>query len=199
VRAPISLVLALSLSPALGCGRPCPSGRFCGVATWVSGADEPIVEGAAFVLVAHSATDVSLGPFVQPEQLALRPRAVSLRFDVRSLRSRAPTVERATLLLAPHPQWQTLDRSVRVAVQAAGAAGLNGEVEALPDLTATATVPLAMRAPVRIDVTRAVRAWWDGSTPQGSLALSADQEGMVVQGAAAIEPRDRPRIEVVVR
>lgn len=194
-----SLALALAVTALIGCGRPCPSGRFCGVATWVSAENEPIVEGASVLLFATSSSDPDRGPYVSPEELALRPRAVGVRFDLSAARSRGATVERATLLLSPHPRWRTIERSVRVAVHAGSAASASGEVEPLPDSVSTATIPLATRAPVRIDVTRTVRAWWDGALPSGSLAISADQDGMVVQGASATDERVRPRLEVVVR
>jgi hypothetical protein len=151
------------------------------------------------LLFATSSSDPDQGPCVSPEELALRPRAVGVQFDLSSARARGSTVERATLLLSPHPRWRTVERSVRVAVHAASAPSARGEVEPLADNVSTATIPLAMRAPVRIDVTRTVRAWWDGALPSGSLAISADQDGMVVQSASAADERLRPRLEVVVR
>jgi hypothetical protein len=169
------------------------------VATWVSAENEPIVEGSSVLLFATSSSDPDRGPYVSPEELALRPRAVGVRFDLSSARSRGGTVERATLLLSPHPRWRTVERSVRVAVHAGTVASANGEIEPLTDNVSTATIPLAMRAPVRIDVTRTVRAWWDGALPSGALAISADQDGMVVQSASATDERVRPRLEVVVR
>lgn len=193
------LALALSVAASIGCGRPCPSGRFCGVATWVSAENEPIVEGSSVLLFAVDSTDAARGPYVSPEELSLRPQPVGVRFDLSAARARGTTVERATLLLSPHPRWRTVERSVRMAVHAGSAPSASGEVEPLADNVSTATIPLAMRAPVRVDVTRTVRAWWDRALPSGSLAISADQEGMVVQSASATDVRLRPRLEVVVR
>lgn len=199
MRAHLPLLCTLAAVFA-GCGRPCPTNRFCGVATWVSTGNEPIVEGSSVVVVAARSSDNERGAFADPEALALRPRPVGLQFDLRALRGRGTTIERATLLLSPHPHWSTAERSVRVAVHAAqSSASVNAEVNPLSDYVNTATIPLAMRAPVRVDVTRTVRGWWDGSLPSGSLALSADQEGLVVQSASAVELSDRPRLEVVVR
>lgn len=193
--------VAVAAFAATSCGRPCPQGRFCGAATWVSSGDEPIIEGTSVVLVATQSSDPRQGAFVEPEELDLEPRAVFLRFDLAPARSRGTSVERATLLLAPHPRWSTVDRSVRVAVHPLASNGslATSEPVVAPDAVSTTTVPLHMRAPIRMDVTRAVRAWWDGSLPSGGLAISADGVGLVVQGAAAAARSDRPRLEVIVR
>lgn len=193
------IALLFAMTEPIGCGRPCPSGRFCGVATWVSGEHEPIVEGSSVMLFAMSSSDPERGPFVSPEELALRPRAVGVWFDLSAARARGTKVERATLLLSPHPRWRTIERSVHIAVHAGSAANANDAIEPMGDLVSTATIPLAMRAPVRLDVTPLVRAWWDGALPSGLLAISADQEGMVVQSASTVDERLRPRLEVVVR
>ncbi|MBL8681197.1 MAG: DNRLRE domain-containing protein [Myxococcales bacterium] len=193
--------LALASAASASCGRPCPAGRFCGAATWVTSGDEPIIEGTSVVLVANGASDPRQGAFVEPEQLDLEPRSVFVRFDLAPARARGTSVERATLLLSPHPRWSTAERSVRVAVHALASNGAQGNEEPAlaSDIVSTATVPLHMRAPIRMDVTRAVRAWWDGSLPSGGLAISADGTGLVVQGAAAAARSDRPRLEVIVR
>lgn len=199
MRAILPLLCTLA-ALAAGCGRPCPANRFCGVATWVTTGSDPIVEGTSVLLIAARSSDNERGAYADPEALALRPRPVGLQFDLRALRGRGTTIERATLLLSPHPHWSTAERSVRVAVHAAqSSASVNAELSPLSDYVNTATIPLAMRAPVRVDITRTVRGWWDGSLPSGSLALSADQEGLVVQSASAVELSERPRLEVVVR
>jgi hypothetical protein len=184
------------------CARSCPSGAFCGVATWVARGDEPIVEGTSVVLLADEGRDLALGADANPEALALRRRPVFLRFDLAPLRSRGSAIERATLLLAPHPDWSTSAGSVRIAVHALASIPPRASGDApdlAPDPSALATIPRELRVPVRVDVTSALRSWWDGSLPPGGLAVSADVEGLVVHGASAIERSSRPRLEVVVR
>jgi hypothetical protein len=200
VSAFVFVSLAIAAIGSTSCGRACPPQRFCGAATWVASGDEPIIEGTSVVLVATASSDPRQGTFVDPEQLDLEPRAVFVRFDLAPARARGASIERATLLLAPHPQWRTIDRSVRVAVHPLASGEARGAEPAIAsDLVSVATIPLQLRAPIRMDVTRAVRAWWDGSLPSGGLAISADGAGLVVQGAAAVARSDRPRLEVIVR
>ncbi len=164
--------------------------------------DEPIIEGTSVVLSADEGRDPALGAEANPEALALRRRPVFLRFDLRPLRARGTAIERATLLLAPHPDWQTSAGSVRVAVHALATIPPRASGDApdlAPDPAALATIPRDLRVPVRVDVTSALRAWWDGSLPPGGLAVSADVEGLVVHGASAVDRSSRPRLEVVVR
>jgi hypothetical protein len=195
-----TLLVALAQCGSSACAHPCPSNRFCNTSTWVTAADEPIVEGRSVLLFASRAFDPSSGPFADPEALNLRPRALFLRFDLSTLHAQGSVVERATLLLAPHPTWSTQDRSVRVAVYPLSGVidPSTGEAPLAEDPTTVATVPLQLRGPVRLDVTRAVQSWQDGARPDGALALSADTTGLVVQGAAATR-EDRPRLEVIVR
>jgi hypothetical protein len=164
--------------------------------------DEPVVEGTAVVLFARDARDPRLGAFVEPEQLALGARSVFVQFDLAPLRERGQSVERATLLLTPHPLWRTASGAARVAVHALSeplSAPGRPDPEAVGDPVALATVPRGLRAPVRVDVTAVARGWWDRSLPPGGLALSADGDGVVVYGALASAGDARPRLEVVVR
>jgi hypothetical protein len=194
--------LAASLMACAACRAACPPGERCGTATWVLGPNDPVVEGDFRAFRAITAGDPALGPGADPEALSLRTRALVVRFDLSELARRSLSVERATLLLSPHPRWATRDGSVRLAVHpvlALGASANGEEPTTTEDPCAVATIPLSMRGPIRVDVTAAARLWANGSVMLGALALSADAEGLVVQGAAAIDGDGRPRLEVVFR
>jgi hypothetical protein len=197
-----SAPLAIALVAVAGCRSTCPAGSRCGTASWLSDANDPVVEGIFRAYRAVEARDPSLGPGADPESLSVRDRPILLRFDVSEITARGWRVERATLLLAPHARWATLPRSVRLAVHPVTASGssVSGEEPApAADPCAVATIPLAMRGPVRVDVTDAARAWTSGAVVAGALALSADADGLVLEGASAVDPLSRPRLEVVLR
>ncbi len=197
------LFCATWICTSSSCAAPCAVGRSCGTATWVPQAvDEPIVEGSASIFRATHARVSGESGFADREAIELRRAPAFFTFELSELVQRGLTVERATLVFSPHPRWQTSQHHRQLAVHALAtlaAADATTEPILADNAATTAVVTQALRAPIRLDVTTIAREWLDGARPAGGLAVSADAEGIVIQGASAVERDDRPRLELVVR
>lgn len=197
-----SCFLALT-AVATSCAAPCAVGRSCGTATWVpASVDEPIVEGSATIVRAWHARSSAQSGAAELEAIELRRSPAFFSFDVSAFVNRGLSVERATLVFSPHPQWHTAPGHRQVAVHGlASEILLESSVEPLlaEDAVCVATVARELRAPIRLDITSIAREWLEGARPAGGLAVTADADGIIVQGASAVERDDRPRLELVTR
>lgn len=196
--------LVVMLVGTVHCGSTlaCPRGLACGTASWlpVNGAG---IEGQFVVSPVLRVAGGSVLPGTEPEQLRVGPRPVLLRFDLSELAGRS--VERAVISLVPHPSWRPLEQPVRLYLHTIvgpwpGGSADTVDVPALaPDPVAQVFLPGNVRAPVRLDVTTALRAWQAGTMPFEGFAVSSDGPVVVLTGPAAYAQGDRPRLEVVVR
>lgn len=179
----------LCVASMLGCAHaPCPSDRTCHAAVWTepAGPDERIVVAPV----------VDIGVPSQPSGLrATMPvgsRATVLRFDLTGIPPSAQ-VERAVLSLRPDPSWRPGPTSTRLTVFAVrdpwSAAQVSRGVEpSLGDSVApTVDLPASVRAPVRVDVTVAVRGWARSERVLEGFGLVADGPAVVFRGAADLE------------
>lgn len=195
--------MSLALSTTACAAAPaCPPDRVCGTSSWIPASGAAGVEGP---MVIASASEIAgaAPPGAFAERVPLGNRPVLIRFDLAAIEGRE--VERATLSIVPHPGWHPAGRPLRLyaravtggwapeAPEGASAAYLD------PDPIADAVLPGRTRAPLRLDVTAALRAWQAGVAGFDGLALSTTGEGVVIQGPAALAPSDRPRLEVVLR
>lgn len=169
-----------------GCAHaPCAAGRACGAAVWSepSGPDERIVVAAVTEVGVPSA------PSGLRATVPVGARPTVLRFDLSGVPSSA-RVARAVLSLRPDPSWRPgATRLTVFAVRERWSAAqvARGREPALSDaLGATVELP-AVRAPVRVDVTDAVRGWAAGTRELEGLGLVADGAAVVFAGDARLE------------
>jgi hypothetical protein len=194
----------LALAHACVTGSPCPRDRVCGGGTWIP-AGGAMAEGSMVLAPVSDAAGPSTG-YASSEHLPVGGRPVLLRFDLSGLDGRG-TIERAMLLLSPHPAWRPNGLPVRIFARAiispwsAYSVAQDGPpiLDSVP--TAEIALPGDTRTPVRMDVTNALRAWQSGSVAFQGLALSSDDatSSVVFAGLGTYDDASRPRLEVVLR
>ncbi|MBI5512666.1 MAG: hypothetical protein HY909_02805 [Deltaproteobacteria bacterium] len=189
---------------ALACASaaPCGPSRACGLPSLVPAPGATMESRVALAWADRAAgqgRDLS-----GRDALGVGRRRVYLGFQVptEALEGR---LERALLVLVPDPGWSPSGARGSVRVRAvltpwtAESTAPGAEPSLGGEVLAEARLPADARAVVRLEVTPALLAWRAGTGGTGDLCLEADGDGVSFVGVGALDPAERPRLEVQYR